>query len=148
MRSQPRTPTTIEVTPLDLTATKERALAFIRENTQPDATEATTRSFGIVETPGSLYVLCTEGVGTEHPVTDDEPLEIGFGYRITNPEGSGGSFSMGDVATSTMTPDEIRECATGEPVNLAEFIRTFGSRLDQNYRIWLGVLTRAQEAAA
>jgi len=147
MRSQPRKSTTIEVTPLDLTATQERALTFIRENTQPEATEATTRTLGIVDTPAGLYVLCTEGVGTERPVTDDEPLVIDFGYRISN-GGSGGSFSMGAVATSTMTPDEIRECATGEPVNLAEFIRTFGSRLDQNYNLWLGVLAKAQEAAA
>ena len=138
-----RTPTDIEITPLDLTSRKEDALTFVRENKEPKATEATFMSWGIVETPQGIFALCTEGVGPGDVITDEAPLVIDVNYRIDNPDGKGGSFSAFPVASFTLNDEEVREFATGEPVNLAEWVRTFGNRLEVNYEGW----RRALEAA-
>jgi hypothetical protein len=101
--------------------------------------------WGIVETDEGLYVLCTEGVGPDGPVEDEMIFDVG--YR-TFKDGKPASFSMFPVASTNLTPQELRQMATGETVTLEEFIRQFGSRLESNYRQWNNVLSRIVAAPA
>jgi hypothetical protein len=72
-------------------------------------------------------VICTEGVGWEQ----DEY------QRILLP----GSEGMQGVATTVGVCRLLKECRTGEQINLADHIRTFGDRLEMNFDIWHHRLT-------
>src|ERR1700746_2588786 len=69
------------VSVLDLSALEAEALEF-RQKTHPDCYE--TRIYGgkiaIAKSKdtGHLYTICTEGVGPESGVTDDDPLYVEF----------------------------------------------------------------------
>lgn len=89
--------------------------------------------YAAAEHDGHLYVVCEEGVGWE--VTDEDPLLIDT-YVST---GTGiGIFPRFQVVLS---PAEVRAAATGDEVDLADLIRTFGSRLEANFWVWHRTLT-------
>lgn len=76
-----------------------------------------------VGTDGRTYVICSEGVGWE--VTEDRPLIV---------DTFGGEY--------VMPLTEVRERAeNGTDVDLADHIRTFGSRLDSNHYMWTARLS-------
>lgn len=81
--------------------------------------------YGIADAPdGRTYVICSEGVGWE--VTADRPLYVetfaGRGYEL----------SLADIRD---------RAASGTDVDLADHVRTFGSRLDSNHWQWFGRLS-------
>jgi hypothetical protein len=144
-----RTPTEVEVTLVDLSDVETEALAYLRAHRQTDRELGHDdvqmpnkvrigEKWGVVETPdGALYALCAEGVGPDNPITDKQPLVVDVfidGYESDEP---GRMFiPMFPACQSKLTPADLQERATGEKVNLAEFVRTFGARLDGNYESW------------
>lgn len=72
---------------------------------------------------GTVYVICSEGVGWQ--VTPDRPLIV--------------DTWSGEV---TVILDDVRTAAAaGTDVDLADHVRTFGSRLDSNHAMWVRRLT-------
>lgn len=74
----------------------------------------------------TAYVICSEGVGWR--VADDAPLTVD-GYVKTD-DGlavTSWDMSLAEVLTASVT---------GDDVDLADFVRTFGSRLDSNVYMW------------
>lgn len=94
-------------------------------------------TWGFVETEHGMYVLCNEGVGPDDPLQE---FEFEVHYEILNPNSTAKTFSMFPVSSVKQTPEQLRARATGERVELSEFIRTFGARLDQNFAVWRRVL--------
>jgi hypothetical protein len=84
-----------------------------------NGTERPMMTYALAHGPdGRNYVICSEGVGWE--VTTDEPLYVqtfSGGYEL----------SLAEVFTAS---------AHGTDVDLADHIRTFGSRLDSNHYMW------------
>ena len=80
---------------------------------------------------GKVFVICTEGVGWE--VIDDFKVEV---------YGSGtDSFSMFPVAMITLSRREVLEgMEAGEEVDLADWVRAFGDRLECNFGTWFDTL--------
>lgn len=70
---------------------------------------------------GKLYVISTEGIG----------WGLKDGTFVTNDY---------DPDARKWTPEELK-AAAGEEVDLADFIRTFGDRLERNFSIWRHALT-------
>jgi hypothetical protein len=124
MTTYPRTPTNVEVTVLDVTTVNE---AMTDAYSDPDTTvEVSFGPYGFVETPKGVFVLNNEGIGTG-PLDDDEVYEFD-GYAHT-----ANSFGIMPVMTAKVPVFALVKMATDRKVNLAEFVRTFGARLDNNY---------------
>ena len=122
------------LTLLDLTEQTAAALEFSQAGGK-DWTEMDPHNapLAIAERGDRLYVIGSEGVGYE--VTEESPLEINFHGRKES------SFSMFPVVAATLSPAEVRDLPTGEQVDLADHIRTFGGRLEDNFRLWYRTLT-------
>jgi hypothetical protein len=75
-------------------------------------------------------VICTEGVGWESN-----------GYEIINVPTSIGSFNIwnGRVPISVKV---IQSCLTNQRVDIAEYVRVFGDRLDTNVAKWQAVMEK------
>jgi hypothetical protein len=144
-----RTPTTIEVTVLDLASIEAEMTVAYRQDRQEmyepeQPTVQVAHDEAVVDTPAGLFILDTEGVGMG-PLGDDEKIEFN-GYAHTMR-----ATSLFPVIEGSLTVAEVRALATGERVNLADFVRTFGHRLDSNYHILVRAITEAggmKEAAA
>jgi len=155
-----RTPTAVEVVPLDLSEIEADALAWLRDRAaadqkhgvkaeMPTAVRAGFKPWGIVETPRGLYALCNEGVGPDHPVTDEQKCQIDLYVDGIESDGSGTqALSIFPACSVSLGPDRLRELATGEPHNLSEHIRSFGGRLHANYEGWRRRLESAMEVTA
>lgn len=93
-----------------------------------------------VASDGKVYGICSEGVGWE--VTDEERLVIDVhGSNET-------SFSMFPVACIKMGKAEVlAACEGGEEVDLADWVRAFGDRLETNFGIWFRTLQAKGEVA-
>ena len=132
-----RTATDIMVQHIKLAGLEAKALAFVheagdlRKAISPDATEckAGFGPYGFVETSRGLFMLNAEGVGSG-PVTDDDPYVISFYPSTPN------SFAIMPACSMKLGPADIRELADSTRTNLADFIRSFGERLDRNYHNW------------
>lgn len=88
------------------------------------------------EIRGTLYVVCHEGVGWE--VADDKPLMVPL-YGAKRHE-HGRTMRVVPFAEAMLRPDEVRERMRDE-IDLADLIRTFGSRLESNFVTWAHLLT-------
>lgn len=155
---------------LDLSALEAQALEF-RQKTHPDCYEvriyggkiamkekAIKDADGSYTSGGHLYTICTEGVGPSMGVTFDDPLEVSFhGTYHTRSESikedllgrpvpgeinpNSHSFDSMPFANVTLDPDELRSYPIIEEVDLADFIRSFGNRLEQNFWNWFQILS-------
>ena len=140
-RHKERDPTDIMVTPLDLSALQQGAVDFANKDVDESQGEvkkcvgARCDTYGVVIIGDDLYPICTEGVGYKTPVGDDDDtmLELEFWGRYKTPGQDGESCGIFPFCSQKLNAEEVRGLATGEPVNLAEWIRTFGSRLESNY---------------
>ena len=134
-----RKPTTVEVSIIDLSQAEAEVLALAQkagkehEGYPVTECEAGFKPHGFVETPTGLYALSSEGVGSG-PITKEKPYEIGFYPGGKTDKGKWGSSFPG--YEGKLGPGDLRKLATGEKVNLAEFIRSFGARLERNYDMW------------
>lgn len=126
-----RTETDITVTAVDLTSVAEKMTEEYRKggDDRGDTTITVHGNTGFVVTPSGTLVLDTEGV-FQGPLYDAETVRI-YGYSHT-PSENGASFSIVPVMLEILTVADLKELATDE-VNLIEFVRTFGDRLDGNY---------------
>jgi hypothetical protein len=133
-----RIPTDATVTRLDLSADEERLTARYRKDNADDveATITINGDFGLVETPGGVFIFDQDGCGAG-PLPEDETYEF-YGYA-SRP----GSFSIMPCTVTSLTMSEVKARATGKSENLETFIRTFGARLESNYE----VMRRAIEEA-
>ena len=89
---------------------------------------------------GKLFVLNTEGVGGSKPVSEEHPVEIEF-HASRKGDNGGRVGSMLPVAAASLTDSDIEEFPVVEKVKLTEFIREFGSRLENNFDSWNRVLS-------
>lgn len=125
-----KTPRTkgVTVTLLDLSKQEADALAFYQQGhpDDTDMTEAhTEKGWALAVAPnGDEWLVCEEGVAF-----------------LVQPEGntfevwmSGDhSFQMFPAVQFTLTRDEVHEHATGATVDLADHVRVFGGRLEDNF---------------
>lgn len=81
--------------------------------------------YAMAEHDGHLYVVCNEGVGWE--VTDKDPLYLDLYAHSEN------GISIFPTCQAKLSPAEVRELATDQEIDLADLIRTFGSRLESNF---------------
>lgn len=78
-----------------------------------------------VDPQPQLAVVCSEGVGWQEDDKDGlVPFFVDFGHY--------GSHAL----KVRVHPRVIEACVTDETVDLADFIRTFGARLDSNFYLW------------
>lgn len=145
---------------LDMSALEADALEF-RQKTHPDCYEARIYGGKIAmkkSVNGHLYTVCTEGVGPDGGVSNDDPLFIEFhgsyhvreeskfddllGRNVPGEIISGShTFDFMPFASCTLTPEELRSFPVAEEVDLADFIRSFGARLEGNFWAWFKVLS-------
>jgi hypothetical protein len=89
------------------------------------------------DSQGRTYAICTEGVGSE--ITDEDGLIVDWhGSRKTE---TGWSGSLFPTARYSFDLAEVTERETGETVDLADFVRVFGGRLEDNFRLWFHTLS-------
>ena len=100
-----------------------------------DNQDIRTEHYGIVEKDGKHYLINTEGIGSIVAL-EDEPGEI-YWWRETHNEDGHDSFECGPfVKVSYNYYRMIKEFPIKEVVTLDKFVRTFGSRLDENVEAW------------
>lgn len=133
-----RKPTKVVVSLVDVSSIERDALKTLRK-ARPEISETHVgfKPHGFVETQEGLFALSCEGVGHGKPVTDEGPYVVSIYIGST----WGELFPAMEVS---LGPGKLRELATGEKVNLAGFIRSFGSRLETNYEAWR---TKLEEGA-
>jgi len=129
----------VEVTLIDLSDECEKSLPKFQQHNPDIARIYHVGQFGFIETTDGLFALNDDGVGDTDPITDTNPLQIGICAEY-NREGKK-SFDAFPQWIVKLTPDDIRRFA-GEKQNLADFIRTFGSRLQTNFEKWNDFLSR------
>lgn len=129
-----------------LSKKEETAVKIIEEETKEDTQDSDASikfigcsvvfPVGIVRTPLGMYAMCTEGVGSRIPITEETPLELEFYKKYE------GGIAMYPSMKHTMSDTKVVDYLTGEKKNLADFIRVFGARLEDNYISWLYFLER------
>lgn len=137
----------ITLTRLDFSRLEEVARRQCNKHRQIDAqplyTEmhVTPREWAMATVPGAgdVYVLNSEGVGPDKPVTEQHKLVVAL-HGSTKTE-NGESFSMFPDMEATMSLAELTPFMTEETVDLADFIRSFGGRLESNFWLWHRTLT-------
>jgi len=151
-----RIPTRIKLTTLDLSKFEGEALEYLRAHAKTDVDlgkqdvkmpEAVrfTEAWGAVETVRGLYALCTEGVGPDHALTDERQLSIDVFVDRYEGDGDQRFISMFPACVLKLKPEQVREAMTGPEVALADFIRSFGARLESNYEQWRMLLEEADK---
>lgn len=130
------------VSVLDMSSLMADALKRLQE-TKPNAVAVKPIStWGIVATPRGIYALCDEGVGPNKPVTEENPLEVALYGEYQNENGSK-SIDLVPVFNAKLRDKELVEFPVVDRVNLSDFIRSFGRRLEENFSIWNSVLSKA-----
>jgi hypothetical protein len=82
------------------------------------------------------YVVCSEGVGYEVTETEDEPWQVPLYMSRPNADGTGHLLGITPSWTQQLTGREVRQYLLDEQIDLADLIRQFGARLEQNFWIW------------
>lgn len=82
---------------------------------------------------GKHYVVCTEGVGWE--VSEDKNFAMDCYVEWETADGKL-QMSMMPTFRLTFTLAEVLSARTEETVDLADFVRKFGDRLEVNFSIW------------
>lgn len=77
---------------------------------------------------GLMFVICSEGVGSE--VANETPLELNLYAKVENCITILHSFIV------QLTPAEIEPHISDETIDLADLVRTFGPRLEDNFWLW------------
>jgi len=128
----------VEVTLINLSNECEQSLPKFQQQNPDIARIYHVGQFCFIDTTDGLFAFNNDGVGDTDPITDTNPLQIGICAEY-NREGKQ-SFDAFPQWIVKLTPSDIRRFA-GEKQNLADFIRTFGSRLQANFEEWNNFLT-------
>lgn len=86
--------------------------------------------YAAAEHDGQLYVVCHEGVGW--PVGPNDPLTI----PIYGSDGDSRNIPLFPRWEVELDEREVRERMTAGEVDLADLVRTFGQRLEDNFAAW------------
>lgn len=124
----------VTVETVDLSALVAEA-AETRRQERPEVTSLDT---GLdwaraVSPDGRLYLICDEGVGWE--ATEDTPVIVDLHEHTAK------GTDMLPCTALVMTPECIRALPATGTQDLSQFIRTFGRRLDDNFRQWFNALS-------
>ena len=116
---------------VDMTSVLDNALEYWNKVKTEDTWERMDpySPIGIVDTTEGLYVLCEEGVGDNHAMKEDEPYSVEL-YGHSKAE-----FGIFPSCTAKVPESKFREMSYVE-VNLADFVRRFGHRLESNFNCW------------
>lgn len=103
----------------------------------------TSERIGVVFTEDGPYVLSDEGVGKGSPVTEDDPYEFYLHKEMETDSENHRASSAFPVAEASLTlemieelDDDESELSVDHTEPLEEFIRQFGSRLENNFDDW------------
>ena len=91
--------------------------------------------WGLVETAEGIFIICNEGIYMEEAITEDNPMYVDVMAEFDNENGTGRCFTVFPAIRGRIFVDDLKQMTTDEEVNLSEFIRTFGARLDSNFRL-------------
>jgi hypothetical protein len=142
-----RIPSKVIVSVRDLESLKLNAIKFLKKNKMLKRNETIKHTWGcglVVDKNGKHYVIDTEGVGSESPL-EEQGYKVEWWKETINKKGELKSFDMFPCCSQKVSLEELLKNSTEkESVPLDQFIRTFGSRLDQNYRVWENFLTGAK----
>jgi hypothetical protein len=86
-----------------------------------------------VITPEGTFVLNSEGVGAEDPIAEENSLEIGL-YKTFPAEEK--KLQIFPTTWAVLNLKDIEDLPVVEKVNLKDFIRGFGRRLECNFNLW------------
>ena len=84
-------------------------------------------------TPEGTFVLNSEGVGAEDPISEENSLEIGL-YKTFPKEEK--KVQIFPAVWGVLDLKDVEGLPVVEEVNLKDFIRSFGSRLECNFEAW------------
>ena len=130
-----RTPTSVMVRVLDMSSLDTDAFNLIPAAKRKDAYKCShSYEHGIVITPKGIYGLSSEGTGNMVPVTEDEPYVIDF-YLVAEKWESGAP-----AVVMNLNEHDLLNLPVKNEVNLAQFIRVFGPRLESAYDQWRRLL--------
>lgn len=117
---------------LDLTGLLEKATRFLQDKVSPEITGAQTLgNFGLIRTEAGWRILNSEGVMSEI-LRDDED---GICYHIPVYHECDGGFSVVPSCNLYLSLEELLEIPVSELIPVTDFIRSFGHRLENNYRL-------------
>ena len=101
---------------------------------QPQAEEIEMETIGLAIGVDGLYLINTDGI-SYGPLVDTRTLQ--FWYKVpsthTTPDGKPMRSIM--YQNFSLSADNIHQMATGEAVNLSDWVRVFGRRIEDNYEI-------------
>ena len=126
-----RKPTDVEVHPLNFDDLNAQALEYIQGEDETVVEAKVSGTYGVIMRDGSPFaILDTDGVGKEFS-------KGGFttDMQVTREVDGKRSIGFGGLSVK-LTPESVVQYMTDDTVNLAEFVRVFGSRLEANYDLW------------
>ena len=93
----------------------------------------TNLAWARIVTSKGIFVLNSEGVGGEDPISEDKPLEIGL-YKTFPKEEK--KVQIFPTVWAVLSLKDVEDLPVVEEVSLKDFIRGFGSRLECNFWTW------------
>lgn len=84
-------------------------------------------STGYIEVGGNKYMIDTDGIISVEPLSKENTWITNMFRRVKN-----GDKTNIQTQAVEVTPDDVNDIAN--EVNLADFVRSFGSRLEHNYK--------------
>ena len=100
----------------------EKATAFLKEKLDAPDVDFSAEPMAIVNGENGVATLLTEGVGWYADAKGKLPI---------NYYGKNGMSGYLDI-----TPEELAPLISDETIDLADFVRIFGDRLETNLSIW------------
>lgn len=94
------------------------------------------QTIGIVETPNGMFVIDTDAVVQSKPLSKENPWNIPVLGTYAVEGSTAKSKDVFPRVSFNLTPESLKDVSQfGETLNLAEFVRTFGFRLEYNYDV-------------
>lgn len=150
--SRDREKTDVKVKVLDMSGVIVEALKYTKDKSSVKDKENITNLFigegklGYITTSKGIFVLSEEGIGSDKPITKENPYTIEFRPEYEK----NGEKSSGIIPVIAFNLDD--KDILGIPVvreeSLDVFIRSFGSRLESNYYSWKTAMEKALKITA
>lgn len=138
----------VKTTILDLTQLEDECSAWVREkrlDLVDQGVDGVETRFGpwatFKDALGNTVLVCNEGVAFY--VLEEAPAEIGV-YATYGEQPK--TLSLAPLGEAKVTLDYIEANSTDEVVDLADLIRTFGQRLEDNFRAVRALATSPEKA--
>ena len=144
-RTIERTETDIEVNVIDFDELEEQLnnddefVQKVRENDDSDneviGITITESEHGWVEAKDKkgVFLIDKEAIVLEYPITEDEPVKIPVKPRYAKNEDGSRTIATVPASHIPLDDDAIRDFEVKERKNLKNFVRHFGSRIENNY---------------